>query len=307
MTTSAAPETGAPSDNTSLLGVLEGLRRDGYAIDLRPGSRDATLRCDGCGDESPVEAFRDLQVRRLEGASDPDDMLVAVGGRCPRCGRGGNVVLGYGPNSSDVDAAIVAGLPLESSATPDPVAADAELDAAPTRLARSLGGWSMLDPVAERVAGWWGRLPEPTLDQLRGRALGHPLHPVATDLPIGFWTSAWVLDLVGGKRSRRASRLLVGLGVASALPTVATGLTDFLQLDRAGRRIGVVHASANAAATALYAASFVARGRSHRRGVALGHLAAACATAGGFLGGHLAFEHQGDDDGSEAPRGTGGS
>jgi uncharacterized membrane protein len=289
MTTTSAPHIGSPSDNTSLLAVLDGLRRAGFDTDLRPGDGSGTLRCEGCGQESDAASFEDLQVRRLEGASDPDDMVLAVGGRCPRCGRGGNVVLGFGPASSEVDAAIVAELPLHPGAR----RADEDHPAPlPARLATAIGTWPSLDLVADRVAGWWGRVPEPALEQLRGRALGHPLHPVATDLPIGFWTSAWVLDLVGGRRARGAARTLVGLGVASALPTVATGLSDFLQLDRSGRRIGVVHAGANAVATVLYAASFVARRGNHRRGVVLGHLGAASATVGGFLGGHLAFGHR---------------
>ena len=64
--------------------------------------------------------------------------------------------------------------------------------------------------------------------------LGHPLHPLLTDLPIGFWTSAFVLDLVGGPGSRDASRQLVAWGVVSAVPTAAAGLADWPGLDRAG-------------------------------------------------------------------------
>ncbi len=52
-------------------------------------------------------------------------------------------------------------------------------------------------------------------DLLTGRWLGHAVHPVLTDLPIGFWTSAFTLDLIGGRRSRAAAQRLVGLGVLS--------------------------------------------------------------------------------------------
>src|SRR3954463_5579268 len=37
---------------------------------------------------------------------------------------------------------------------------------------------------------------------LSGTPLGHALHPFLTDLPIGTWTSAAVLDLVGGPPAR---------------------------------------------------------------------------------------------------------
>jgi nitrite reductase/ring-hydroxylating ferredoxin subunit/uncharacterized membrane protein len=116
------------------------------------------------------------------------------------------------------------------------------------------------------------------------------LHPVLTDLPIGFWTSAFVLDLVGGRRARPAADALVGIGVAAALPTAATGLADWSDLDKAARRSGIVHAAANVAATTLYGLSFLARRRGHRAGgVVLGLVGAAAASAGGFLGGHLAY------------------
>jgi nitrite reductase/ring-hydroxylating ferredoxin subunit/uncharacterized membrane protein len=130
----------------------------------------------------------------------------------------------------------------------------------------------------------------PVKDVLHGVWLGHPLHPMLTDLPIGFWTSAFVLDLVGGRRARPAADALVGAGVAAALPTAAAGIADWSELDQPERRSGVVHAVANVAATALYGLSFVARRRGRRtRGVMLGLAGAAAATAGGFLGGHLAY------------------
>jgi len=143
-------------------------------------------------------------------------------------------------------------------------------------------------PVHQRVSAV---LPSgPVKDALHGVWLGHPLHPVLTDLPIGFWTSAVVLDLVGGRGARPAADALVGIGVAAALPTAATGLADWSDLDEPVRRAGIVHAAANVGATALYGLSFLARRRGQRaRGVALGLAGAAAATAGAFLGGHLVY------------------
>lgn len=130
----------------------------------------------------------------------------------------------------------------------------------------------------------------PLKDALHGVWLGHPLHPMLTDLPIGFWTSAFVLDLVGGRRGRPAADAFVAMGVATALPTAAAGAADWSELDAPERRSGLVHAAANLTATALYAMSFVARRRGRRaRGVLLGLAGATAATAGGFLGGHLTY------------------
>lgn len=130
----------------------------------------------------------------------------------------------------------------------------------------------------------------PVKDALHGVWLGHPLHPLLTDLPIGFWTSAFVLDLVGGCRSQPAADALIGVGVVSALPTAAAGLADWTELNEPERRTGLVHAAANIAATALYGLSFLARRKGRRgRGVVLAMAGATAATAGGFLGGHLTF------------------
>ncbi len=158
------------------------------------------------------------------------------------------------------------------------------------RVLESVEQASSLDPAADRVREAVARaIPNgPTKDLLSGTWLGHPLHPMLTDLPIGFWTSAFVLDIVGGKRSRPAAELLVGLGVLSALPTAASGAADWSDTDGRSRRVGLVHAAANTSAIALYTWSWHAR-RQHRhgRGVALGFLGATAATVGGFLGGHL--------------------
>src|SRR5215218_10972533 len=81
----------------------------------------------------------------------------------------------------------------------------------------------------------------PTRDALQGTWLGHPVHPVMTDLVIGFWTSAFVLDFFPVKRVRAASDLFVALGLVSVLPTVATGLADWTDLDRPKQRVGAVH------------------------------------------------------------------
>ena len=144
----------------------------------------------------------------------------------------------------------------------------------------------LADPVADTVRHALDR--QPAKDVLSGTWLGHPLHPLLTDLPIGFWTSAFTLDLVGGKRTRRASTQLVAWGVLSAVPTALSGAADWGDTTGPARRIGLVHAAANSTALAFYAASWWSRVRGrHARGVALGLAGATAATVGGYLGGHL--------------------
>src|ERR1700748_78318 len=63
-------------------------------------------------------------------------------------------------------------------------------------------------------------------DVLSGAWLGHPVHPIMTDIPIGVWTSSVLLDWMGGKESRSASDRLILTGVLAAVATVATGWSD---------------------------------------------------------------------------------
>lgn len=132
-------------------------------------------------------------------------------------------------------------------------------------------------------------VPEgPFKDLLSGTWLGHPLHPMLTDLPIGFWTSAWVLDIVGPRRYRDAARVLVGLGVLSAVPAAVSGASDWSDTTGGTKRVGLVHAAANGSAAVLYLGSWLARRRGkHTQGIVLGMAGAAAATVGGYLGGHL--------------------
>lgn len=160
-----------------------------------------------------------------------------------------------------------------------------------------------LDGPARLVDGIGSAIPTEAQALLRGEWLGHPLHPALTDLPIGFWTSAWALDIVGGRRCATAATALVGLGVLSAVPTAAAGVADFVDMPREKQRVGVVHAACNLAATAAYAASFVARIRGRRgRGIAWGFLGAGVATIGGYLGGHLVFGGDEDEASDEEER-----
>jgi uncharacterized membrane protein len=154
-----------------------------------------------------------------------------------------------------------------------------------------------LDPPQRVLADLRTAMPTGLREELGGRRLGHPLHPMLTDLPIGFWTSAWVLDLIGGERSAKAAQTLVGLGVLTAVPTAASGLVDWPHLTTGKRRAAVVHLAANASATAVYAASYLARRRGERgRGIWLGMVASGLATVGGYLGGHLAYGQDSVED-----------
>lgn len=133
--------------------------------------------------------------------------------------------------------------------------------------------------------------PGSVKDVLSGTWMSHPLHPILTDVTIGAWTSAFVLDVLGGEQARPASDRLVGVGVLSAVPTALTGLSDLADVVNSEERsIGAAHALGNVTGVVLYALSYLARKRGSRGfGTVLSTLGATVMTAAGFLGGHLAY------------------
>src|SRR6266571_8016186 len=165
------------------------------------------------------------------------------------------------------------------------VAADSRMRAA-ERLehAHALdGAASTLTGLLRRVlpSGGWA-------DVLHGVPFGQPAHPALSGLPLGFWTSATVLDFVPG--SERGARALIAFGLESTVPTAAAGWADWSAVHREQQRVGLVHAASGACASTLFAASLLARGTGRNaagRVLSIGGLAAAA--AGGYLGRHLAY------------------
>lgn len=177
-----------------------------------------------------------------------------------------------------------------SAHTPPPPSAPAA-----HRLATQIGQIEALDAPAKAIAAKWRDLigPGPLKDALSGTWLGHALHPLLTDVPIGTWTSATLLDLIGGEDSGPAAQKLIGVGLAAAAPTAVSGWLDWADTEMAEpevRRMGIVHAVSNIAAITLYSASLAARRSGNRsRGKLLGLAGAGALGAGGFLGGHLSY------------------
>jgi nitrite reductase/ring-hydroxylating ferredoxin subunit/uncharacterized membrane protein len=160
----------------------------------------------------------------------------------------------------------------------------------PAALAERVEQAHVLDPVVSRLSDGVVRvLPAgPGTDALHGVPFGQPVHPALVRLPLGCWASAVLLDLFRG--TERASRLLIGAGVAGALPATVTGLADWSALHRDQQRVGLVHAACQATAAALFLGSLTARaGGRTGYGRLLSGGGLAVATAGSYLGGHLAL------------------
>jgi nitrite reductase/ring-hydroxylating ferredoxin subunit/uncharacterized membrane protein len=133
---------------------------------------------------------------------------------------------------------------------------------------------------------------------LHGTWLGHPLHPVLTDIPIGAWTVTLLLDALdeegrAGKGLRRASDASLVLGLAGAAGAAVTGLTDWSETDARPRRTGMAHAILNVGATLLFTGSWLCRRNGDRKSGKLLALAGfAVASTSAYIGGELVSHEQ---------------
>lgn len=174
--------------------------------------------------------------------------------------------------------------------------------AALERLSALDGAVDAARPLAARLVGGPARRWV-----LHGRGVGHAVHPFLTDVPLGAWMSASILDVTPGVRGGRAAQTLVGAGLLAAVPTVLTGWAEWAAADRTTQRVGVVHAGANTVSVVLYGASWLARRRgSHATGSLLALAGGAVSGVGGYLGGHMAIaRNAGTRDRAFAPPGEG--
>jgi nitrite reductase/ring-hydroxylating ferredoxin subunit/uncharacterized membrane protein len=158
--------------------------------------------------------------------------------------------------------------------------------------AEGLGRAEGLDRIGNPVADAIKKVLKPgaVKDLLSGTWLGHPLHPVLTDVPLGAWVSSLFLDLFGGKRARGASDALLRVAGVTAIPTAVAGVSDWVDTVEEERRVGVVHAAGNTLALGFLVGSLRARRKGRRaRGVLLSMLGQGVATVSAYLGGHLSF------------------
>lgn len=131
---------------------------------------------------------------------------------------------------------------------------------------------------------------------LHGTWLGHPLHVVLTDVPIGSWTAAVLFDLAegvtGDEQLARAADACIKIGLAGAAGAAITGIADWQHVDPPGRRIGLVHALLNVTGVTLFASSLFARKSSRRRGKLLSTLGYAVAAVAADFGGSLVYNQR---------------
>jgi nitrite reductase/ring-hydroxylating ferredoxin subunit len=143
-----------------------------------------------------------------------------------------------------------------------------------------------LEPARKAVQS----VPSGVKDLLHGTWLGHALHPVLVQVPVGSWVSAGILDAIPAMRP--AATLLIGTGVAAALPAAATGAADWSEQGTGVRRLGAVHAALNTAALGLYVGSLAARAKGRGTlGRVLSYAGLGVAGGSAAIGGHMSYAH----------------
>ena len=154
------------------------------------------------------------------------------------------------------------------------------------------------EPLSKAVRGAYeamGPAGQRTKNALHGVWLGHPLHPVFTDLPLGAWTTALALDVAanGEPGMRRAATFAMGVGLAGAVGAAVTGLTDWSETDGRSRRAGLVHGLLNVAATSLFATAYALRRNArHSSGRTCAWAGYAIALGAAYLGGDLVYRQR---------------
>ena len=157
------------------------------------------------------------------------------------------------------------------------------------------------EPIQSSIKSAFGSMGEPgrvVKDLLHGVWLGHPLHPVLTDVPIGAWTVAQALDLMsaakgGDEKLDSAADMSLGIGMLAAGGAIATGLADWSECSGIRRRIGLVHGLFNVVGNAFTLSSLILRlrGKKESRGLArslsaVGYLSSGLAA---YIAGELVY------------------
>ena len=172
------------------------------------------------------------------------------------------------------------------------------------RLESAIAESKTIDRTAEKVSSWLNKSFQATALRpfklfLNGSWIGHPLHPLLTDVPIGAWTVTILLDISGlitGSPLGIAAAITTGLGLVAAVGTAASGVMDWMDTGPPEQSVGAVHAILNGTGTILFAAAFALRWRNGWQ-ISPGAFAIALAgyallLAGSYLGGAMVF-HRG--------------
>jgi nitrite reductase/ring-hydroxylating ferredoxin subunit len=161
------------------------------------------------------------------------------------------------------------------------------------RLGKSPFLASLADALQPAVRQVLERAGSGVSDLLHGTPLGHPLHPVITDVPVGAWTVTAVLDALelGGRRDVAfAADAALVVGLLGGLGAIASGLADWSDTGDEAKNVGMAHALLNSLSFSGYVASLaLRRGGRRKAGGVTALLAYGVSGLAAYLGGELSF------------------
>jgi len=156
-----------------------------------------------------------------------------------------------------------------------------------------------LQQLIQGVIGSHQKPPRRLRSLLNGTWLGHPLHPVITDVPITAWMLTalfdiiWLISPAHNSWAAYGAFVTVIVGLLGALGAIVTGFTDWSDTYGSERRVGLNHSIFNVSATILYLVSFllrlVAGPGDGVAAVILGFVGLVCVLYAAYLGGEMVF------------------
>jgi uncharacterized membrane protein len=143
------------------------------------------------------------------------------------------------------------------------------------------------------------------LNILKGKWLGHPLHPILVHVPMAMWPGALIFDLlsqwqIGGNAMVRLSFYAIVFGLIATLLAVPTGLIDWsgIKKEKPAWKIGLYHMILNLIVTLLFAVNLGLRLQTYREGIAverapfaLSIIGTAILIGSAYLGGRMVYEY----------------
>jgi nitrite reductase/ring-hydroxylating ferredoxin subunit/uncharacterized membrane protein len=175
--------------------------------------------------------------------------------------------------------------------------ADSPID----RIVRRQGWLEGPAELIQQVVGTFyrllGPLGPPLKDLLHGASvLRHPLHPAVTDVPLGAWLTAVVLDYVAHFTARvptEAGDIALAIGIIGSLVAVASGLTDYHETNGHERRTAVLHGLTMIVVVGVICLSLGLRWwgsfELHAAAVGVATFGLVLSMLGMYVGGHLTF------------------
>ena len=168
-------------------------------------------------------------------------------------------------------------------------------------IARVVESQTWLDKLGGPLQNWllqlYGQPGQPNRrikDVLNGTWLGHALHPVFTDIPLGAWSGTMLLDLAWlndeSEGAARGADITMALGIVGATAAAVTGVTDWSDLDGTDRRVGLMHGLLNSGILLTNIGSLALRLTGRRRaGIALSMVSYLASLFSAYLGGEMSF------------------